>query len=124
MGRRRQPDAGLSWSKYPPAEPEALRLPASQRGLIATGKKISNIEQGISNLSRPDFRLTLFVCFFRHHLNQFMMKMATLVHALLSGARPRRGGPQGQGHSSIRHEPARGCGLRLLAHEPRPEIES
>ena len=36
-------------SKYPPAEPEALRLRALQRGVIATGRKILNIEPEISN---------------------------------------------------------------------------
>ena len=33
---------GANWvsiSKYPPAEPEALRLLAPRRGLIATGEK-------------------------------------------------------------------------------------
>jgi len=39
----------LAWcmrrSKYPPAEPEALRLLAPQRGLIATGEKQKQLQR-------------------------------------------------------------------------------
>src|SRR5664279_1539948 len=34
-----------SRSKYPPAEPEALRLLAPQRGLIATGEKQQQLQR-------------------------------------------------------------------------------
>src|SRR5271157_5475333 len=33
------------WSKYPPAEPEALRLLAPQRGLIATAEKQKQLQR-------------------------------------------------------------------------------
>src|ERR1039457_6669284 len=37
------------WSKYPPAEPEALRLLAPQRGLTATGEsKSKNKSKGLA----------------------------------------------------------------------------
>jgi hypothetical protein len=35
----------LDMSKYPPAEPEALRLLAPQRGLIATGEKQKQLQR-------------------------------------------------------------------------------
>ncbi|HEY4960401.1 MAG TPA: hypothetical protein VII29_06060, partial [Terriglobales bacterium] len=35
----------LGNSKYPPAEPEALRLLAPQRGLIATGEKQNQLQR-------------------------------------------------------------------------------
>ena len=36
---------GWEISKYPPAEPEALRLLAPQRGLIATGEKQKQLQR-------------------------------------------------------------------------------
>ena len=35
----------IGGSKYPPAEPEALRLLAPQRGLIAAGEKQKQLQQ-------------------------------------------------------------------------------
>jgi hypothetical protein len=41
----RQSAKKTAGSKYPPAEPEALRLLAPQRGLIATGEKQKQPQQ-------------------------------------------------------------------------------
>jgi len=43
-------------SKYPPAEPEALRLLAPQRGLIATAKAKQRRQQAIQRYQRRNCR--------------------------------------------------------------------